>query len=459
MDKMIYHCLSEGDFDKALLLLRASVPGETARRLSELGHTERWALFQRMERSEAFAVFMHMDDEEQANLLETMGMERAKEWAGHLPNYTLSKVYSLLSRGFAEALIDALPAPKREGVRKILKHDVDSVARIMRSDFLAVPGSSTVAQVLERLRGDAALTDDASSVCFITDEAGHYRGYARLAKLLRADADAQVDGLAESRNNRIVPSDDKVEAARMLQRVNLPVLPVVDADDRLVGVVRFDDAMDVIDEETSEDVYKMAGVGSLVHAKELVRSERLTQGGIGYPVRVRLAFLMVTLAGGLMVGGLIDHFEEVLAAVVALAVFIPLVMDMGGNVGTQSTTIFARGLALGHINLDAFFRKHLAREVVVGLVMGVLLGTLAGLIAWWWQGAPNDIPQLGIVVGFSLFFAVTTASLLGFLLPWVMLKIGVDHAPGADPFITTIKDFSGLAVYFLMASWLIGVHL
>lgn len=217
-----------------------------------------------------------------------------------------------------------------------------------------------------------------------------------------------------------------------------------------------DDAMDAIAEDVTDTMMQKAGVADPTHLKDTIRSEKLIAGSIAYPLKVRLAFLMVTLAGGLAVGGLIDRFEDVLAAIVAVAVFIPLVMDMGGNVGTQSTTIFARGLALGHIDLTRF-RRHLAREVRVGLTMAIILGTIGGTVAWAWQGAPNDIPQLGIVVGIALAFSVTFAAFLGFFLPWLLLKIGADHAPGADPFITTIKDFSGLAVYFLLASWLLGI--
>lgn len=306
---------------------------------------------------------------------------------------------------------------------------------------------------------DLPLSDDVVSLLFVTDAEGHYLGYVRLSTLVRSEPGAVVGSIVESRNNRIASTDNKVDAARRLQRTNLPVLPVVDTANRLVGVIRFDDAMDVLEEDTSEDVYKKAGIGDLLHNKDVVRSEKLTSGGIGYSVKVRLAFLMVTLAGGLAVGGVIDFFEDTLAALVALAIFIPLVMDMGGNVGTQSTTIFARGLALGHINLDRFFRTHLIREAMVGLAMGVVIAILAGVIAYFWQGAPNGIPQLGIVVGVALFVSVFTASILGFLLPWLLVKIGVDHAPGADPFITTIKDFTGLAVYFGMAAWLLGVHI
>ena len=131
-------------------------------------------------------------------------------------------------------------------------------------------------------------------------------------------------------------------------------------------------------------------------------------------------------------------------------------MDMGGNVGTQSTTIFARGLALGHINLRRFGQV-LFREGKVGLLMGATLGLAGGTIAYFWQGLPNDVPQLGIAVGISLFAVVLIASILGFLLPYLMVKLGFDHAPGADPFITTIKDFTGLALYFYLVSVLIGV--
>ncbi|WP_018954116.1 magnesium transporter [Thioalkalivibrio sulfidiphilus] len=457
MEQIIFTLLRQGELDKALAIIKHTVPAETARRLAELEPEDRWTLFRRLGAADARAVFLHLDDEEQAGLMESMGLDEAARFAAHLPLYTLARTHALLPRPFARDLLERLPAEKYQGVRAMLGHHEDTVARVMRGEFLAVQGDIRVEEALQALRDNPLLTDDTGSVLFVIDSGGRYQGYVRLSTLLRAPADERVHRIMQPANGRVTTDDDKVEAARLLQRTNLPVLPVVDAQGVMVGILRFDDAMDVLEEDTSEDVYKKAGVGDLIHATEVVRSEKLTAGGIGYPVKVRLLFLMVTLAGGLMVGGLIDHFEETLAAVIALAVFIPLVMDMGGNVGTQSTTIFARGLALGHIHLGQFFRKHLLRELKVGLSMGILIGLLAGTVAWLWQGAPNGIPELGVVVGVALFFAVTTASVLGFLLPWVMLKLGVDHAPGADPFITTIKDFTGLAVYFLMAGWLIGV--
>jgi len=332
----------------------------------------------------------------------------------------------------------------------------EPVSARTRDAYVPAPEQSTVQQALDAVRRSKAPLGQ-SGVVFLLDEQARYKGFVRLSALLRAEPTAKAARLAEGADLAVTGDTDQEVAARKLQLRDVSLLPVVNSQREMVGVLTFDDAMDILEEETSDDIFFKAGIGDVFHSQDHVRSERLTQGPIWYTVKVRMLFLIVTLAGGLIVGGLIDSFEDVLGAVIALAIFIPLVMDMGGNVGTQSSTIFARGFALGHISLSDFWRKSFAREALVGLTMAVVIALIAGTIAYFWQGLPNDIPQLGIVVGVALFTSVLTAACLGFLLPWAMVRIGVDHAPGADPFITTIKDFTGLLVYFLMASWLIGV--
>lgn len=344
--------------------------------------------------------------------------------------------------------------------RKLLKEDINKVphpiSEVMSSNYISIEQHESVDSALATIRL-SPLENKHVSLILVIDNYGRYQGLVRLSRLLRSEATVKVSQLMTGEEDFARYDASSLEGAKLLQRKDLPLLPIIDEQKKLLGVLTFDDAMDVLEQASSDDMYWKAGVGDVTHHNDAVRSEKLTQGAIGYTLKVRLAFLTVTLIGGLLVGGLIDHFEEVLGAILALAIFIPLVMDMGGNVGTQSSTIFARGLALGHIKMDQFFKNHMLRELKVGLAMGLLLSTMAGLIAYYWQGVPNDIPMLGVVVGVALMFSVTTGSLLGFLLPWLMLKIGVDHAPGADPFITTIKDFSGLAVYFLMAAWLLGL--
>lgn len=332
----------------------------------------------------------------------------------------------------------------------------DPISERIRDAFVYVTEGAKVIEAIEAVRRSRVPTGQAACV-FVIDDKGRYKGFARLSALLRADGESTVNDYIDGADLAVAHDMEQEAAARRLQLRDVPLLPVVNAKSEMIGVLTFDDAMDILEQETTDDIMFKAGVGDVFNSDDHIRSEKLTQGPIWYTVRVRILFLMVTLAGGLIVGGLIDQFEDVLGAVIALAIFIPLVMDMGGNVGTQSSTIFARGFALGHVTMQDFWRKSFAREAMVGLVMAVGIALVAGTVAYFWQGVPNDIPQLGIVVGVALFTSVFTAACLGFLMPYVMVKMGIDHAPGADPFITTIKDFTGLLVYFLMASWLIGV--
>ena len=331
------------------------------------------------------------------------------------------------------------------------------VRDVMRDAYLVVREDERAEAILERVR-TSSLDSQMTAVVCVTDGNDRYLGFVRLPDAVRAEPETSAGELASGLDLYVYADEDREQAARLLQLRDLPMLPVLDEHNRLAGVIRFDDAMDILEEEASEDIYKKSGVGSMVRADEVVRSERLTQGSLSYPVGVRLAFLVVALAGGMAVGGVVEHFEGVLEALVALAIFVPVIMDMGGNVGTQSSTIFARGVALGHIRLERFFSYHMVRELAVAVILGAILGLAGGLIAFFWQGLPNEMPMLGPVIGLSLFCAVTLASLLGFLLPWALLKLGLDHAPGADPFITTIKDFTALMIYFSLAAWLLGIE-
>ncbi|ADU31740.1 magnesium transporter [Evansella cellulosilytica] len=185
--------------------------------------------------------------------------------------------------------------------------------------------------------------------------------------------------------------------------------------------------------------------------KEVLKSDVLVNGSIFQIWKVRLPFLIITLIGGMLAGAVVGAFEEALEAIVILAIFIPVIMDMGGNAGTQSSSIFTRAFVLGQITFDTW-KKHLVKEIKVGLSMGAALGVAACAIATMWQG----IFELGVVVGLSLFFTVTIATTLGFLIPYILLKLGFDQAAGSDPFITTIKDVTGLLIYFGLASVLLA---
>jgi magnesium transporter len=422
--------------------------------LRELDGTDRALAFRLLSTVSAAAVYDQLTPAERQDIITDLSGIDARGVLVALPIDDQAELLGELPTEVARALLGQLDVGARDAVGVLLGFSQGSAGRHANPRFVEVSDDADVTEALAAVRLSTLAAEEVTCV-FVVDDAGRYRGLVRLADLIRADGATDVAAIMDTDAPVATTTDDAASAGRVLQRHDLGAMAVVDADERLVGALVFDDAMDAIAADVSDTMLQKAGVADVLALKDRVRSERLIGGPILYPVRVRLLFLMVTLVGGLAVGGLIDSFEDTLGAVIAAAVFIPLVMDMGGNVGTQSTTIFARGLALGHIDLDRF-RSFLFREVRVGMTMAIVLGVMGGTIAWAWQGAPNGIPELGIAVGVALVFSVTFASFLGFALPWVLVKLGADHAPGADPFITTIKDFTGLGVYFLLVSALIG---
>lgn len=435
--------------------LIAIAPEQLAAALPTLDGAEQALVYRLLPKATALYVFELLDRDEQGLLIEAMATPDAVEVIEQLDPDDRVHVLDELPARVAKRLVAALEPATAAGIQTMLNYQPGTVGRILSPDYVWVRRTATAGDALELVRCSDLRAEHLSSV-FVVDEDRRYRGLVRLADLVRVSPEVSVAVMAEAADVVGRATDDAGEAARALQRRDLDALPVVDSEGRLIGALTVDDAMDAIDQDTSAMMYGIVGIAEPGTSNDVLRSERLTAGSIVYSARVRLTFLIVTLIGGLIVGGVIDAFEDTLASVVALAIFIPLVMDMGGNVGTQSTTIFARGYALGHIDTSRMWR-HIAREQRVGLLMASVIGVVGGLAAFAWQGAPNDIPQLGLAVGIALFVSVNLACFLGFFLPYLMTRIGLDHAPGADPFITTIKDFTGLFVYFGLATWVLGI--
>ncbi len=443
------------DLEATKATINALPPTELTELLLNVAPRDRVLLFRLLEKERALQTFELLPVEEEVALIQAMEAPDVIAVLEGLDPDDAARLFEELPASVTKRLLARVNAETRTAVNILLGYPDDSAGRVMNPHYVALPETYRVAETLEFVR-HSELRADQIEMVFVISPDRRYRGYVRLGTLIKADPQATLAELLTPSNGAVKVTDHKRDAALLLTSRDLPAVAVVDREERLVGAITFDDVLDLIQDDASETMYWKAGIGDASHLRDEIYSRKLTQGSIWYPVRIRIMFLLVTMVGGLAVGGLIENFEEVLAAVLAAAIFIPLVMDMGGNVGTQSTTIFARGLALGHIQ-TAQFRKQLAREVSIGVVMGVILGTVGGTIAFLWQGLPNGIPQLGIAVGVSLFMVVALATFLGFTLPWLMLKLGLDHAPGADPFITTIKDFTGLSLYFFLVSILIGV--
>ena len=426
----------------------------------DLSPEEQVIVFRLLAKDRALSVFEDLDTDEQQNLLKSFTDERAIELVNEMAPDDRVRLLDELPASVAKKLIDSLSPEERKITNVLMGYEDETAGRIMTTEFISLRRDMTVEQALEKVSAQAGEKETVYTL-FVTDEAKKLEGVLTLKGLLiargipgstlvKTDGSTLV-GEIMSKNTISVSTDtDQEEVANIMKELDLLAIPVVDFEERIVGIVTIDDAVDILEEEATEDILDQAGFADIT-GSESDRSEILIKGSMWKIWRVRLPFLLITLVAAMLAGAIIEGVQEILESMVVVAFFIPLIMDMGGNVGTQSSTVFARGVVLGHINVKSFIRPF-AKEVFIGLSMGALVGLVAGAIVGVWQG----IPMLGVAVGLSLVATMTLAALLGFLVPFVLIKFNVDQAAGSAPIITSIKDIAGLVIYFLFVSVFLG---
>ncbi|MGF1670208.1 MAG: magnesium transporter [Balneolaceae bacterium] len=455
----IFHALETGNEKEICSEVSTLNPSTIAELISQVSDDRQLQLFQLLEVEEQADVMAFLDADLQLSILLALPLDNSKILIEKMPHDIRVDLLNRLPGEKRKEIMRHLAKKERDDILQLSKFEEGTVGSIMTSDYAIVYPGQTAKEAIEKLRVEAP-DHEMIYYAYVVDMDRRLIGTVSMRALIVSGPDTKISDILSSDVEKVHVNEPKEKASRKLKRLDLLALPVVNDEDKLVGMITFDDAMDAIEEDVSDTMYQKAGVmtgtSSREKARDILFSKKLTQGNILYPVRLRLTFLFITLIGGFLVGSVIDRFEELLSAIIVAAVFIPVIMDMGGNVGTQSTTIFARGLALGHIKIERIW-KHILREMGIGALIGFILGLLAGLGAYFWQGIPNDLPQIGLAVGLSLMIVLPLASFLGFFIPYLLLKMGWDHAPGADPFITTIKDFVGLTLYFTLVSVLIGI--
>ncbi len=435
--------IDDKNLDPVKQYLRSLSPAEIIQGLKEIDHRDLPVVFRLLPKDLATDVFDLMEVSDQSELVESFSSEEAVQLLGALDPDDRVHLLDELPATVAKRLLGQLPKEQREITTRLMGYEDDTVGRIMLPIYVDVKKQMTVSDAIERIRRRKNGGDLTINAVYVTDETRRLEGVVPAGALIAADPTTTIENLIkDTKPAAVTTNDDQEKAARLLQDLDLLELPVLDTENRLVGVLSADDAMDVLREEVTDDMFDKAGLLDLTE-RESDRSRGLLEGSFWHVSKVRIPFLLLTLAGGMMAGAVIEAFEETLEAVVATAIFIPVIMDMGGNVGTQSSTIFTRAVVLGQININRFVRYWL-REVVNGLGIGIILGALGGVVAAVWQG----VPGLGLAVGLALGLTIALAIALGFLVPFVLIKLGFDQAAGSDPILTTIKDITGLLIYF-----------
>ncbi|MDW7738696.1 MAG: magnesium transporter [Bacillota bacterium] len=414
-------------------------PGDLHDLIEELSLEEKVELIRELSDQDAVLIFQEMEDYEQADILRLLDDEDTKNILRNLSSDDAADLIGELTPEEVHDVLELVSDEETIDFGELLKYPEESAGGIMTTEYISLPADIPVEDAIARLREIAPQAETIYYV-YVVDHEGRLIGVLSLRDLI-ASSDGSI--LREIMRRNVISVNagvDQEEVARIVSKYDLLAIPVVDEQDRLLGIITVDDVIDVLEQEATEDIYHLAG------ARE-IEGVDLTKAPVLKVVRLRLPWLLIAMAGGIVSGSVIGAYRNTLEAIVMLAVFIPVIMGMGGNVGTQSSTIFVRGLATGEIDRTEVW-SYFFREIRIGLSMGVICGLLITITALLWQGNP----YLGVVVGISMFVTLSVATLIGTLVPLLLNLAHIDPAITAGPFVTTIKDFTGLLIYFVIAS-------
>lgn len=425
---------------------------ELSELLEEYPPNQQAILFRLLEKDTALEIFELMETAKQTDLLQAFTAEEVAEMMAGIDSSDQVRLLDELPAKVAKELLKSIPPEDREKASILMGFQPGTVGRVMSPFYLRLRQDSTVQEALNRIR---ALKPDQETLLnlWVTDKRRVLEGVVTLPDLVLADPTATIGAIMDEDIISVSADTDQEDAVNILRKFDLVSLPVVDSENRLVGALEHDRALDIMQEEATEDLLETGGVLTLQKREESL-SQRLLHGSLAKVLSARLPFLFITLIGDLVGGLIVSRFEMALTQVLALAFFLPLIMDMSGNVGTQSTTIFSRSLVLGHIRPHEF-RKTLLKETGRGLAIGGIIGVLTAAVATLWQG---DL-MLGLVIGLSLWIALTLSAALGFLVPWALYKMNMDQAAGSGPILTTILDIVALLIYFYLACYFLNLVL
>jgi magnesium transporter len=387
------------------------------------------------------SIFTYLDEETRTQLMPQLSTARLTAIVRHLPTDDAADILGELPQERLAEMLDQLPEALAEQINRLLAYDPQTAGGLMTTHYFAVEDTWTTAEVLEQLRKRSSGLETVFYL-YVVDAEDHLVGVVSLRQLVTAEPQVPIRNLMETDVICVAVDEDQSHIAHLITQYDFLALPVVDYNHRLVGIVTVDDIIDVISEEATEDMLRMAGVNPDAMLEPISRVN----------LRHRLPWLSVSWMGGLFASYVIDANEATLSHMVILAAFFPVILGMGGNVATQSLAVAVRGLATGSIAAGDVLSAIL-KEGRIGLSLGAIYGALLGTVAWFWHGTA----MLGLVVGVAIWCAMSIAAVLGGVLPLLFARIRIDPAVASGPFLTTAIDVIGLAIYLTTARLLLAV--
>ena len=405
---------------------------------------EQEQVFSILKANEQTASFLiELDDTILQNLLQNENPERISALIRKAPVNDQSYILGNLDEYKSQSVIDLLKREEKAEIEELMGYPQDSAGALMTTDIFTLHQDITCGNALKKLQDQ----DDAEMVfyLYLTEDDGRLTGVASLRALATSQSNTKMRDIMIKKVHSVRPETDQEDVAKIVAQYNYLAVPVLDESNKILGIITVDDVVDVIREEATEDFLKMAGAGK---DREILLKSSWENA------KARLPWLFASWIGGIIAANIIGAFEHMLESILALAAFIPIIIGMGGNIGTQSSTIIVRGMATGRVEKGGEL-KVLFKEIRVGIILGLLYGVLLGVFAKL-KFIDSD-PILGIVVGISICASMLLAVSVGSITPLFLRKLDIDPAVATGPFVTTSIDILGVLLYFMIAGLLLNL--
>jgi magnesium transporter len=436
--------LAEGD-DQGLAEVMNELHPATVAEFSEgLSVSETWQLLEHGSIERQAAVFVYFPLDKQAAMARGVGAERMSKLLEAIAPDSRAELLRRLPAAVVESLLPLVAKEERQNIRQMLAYPEHTAGAIMTSDYAWLAADASVGDALALLRRQAPASETIYYI-YVLDGERHLRGFISLRDLVLADPAARVGDLMRPDPISVRVDEDREEVAHRLSKYDFLAIPVVDAENRLVGIVTYDDVIDVVVKEATEDALRMGGVGPLVENYLDLSYLRIWSN--------RAVWLACLFVAELFTFTALAHFEDQIAAVLALSLFVPLCISTGGNSGSQAATLITRAMALGQLK-PADWRRVLKHELVIGIALGLTLGAIGFIRAALTPASVLGVADrwlLAAVISQSVALICLWGTLVGAMLPLGFRRLGIDPGYASSPFVATFVDVTGIVIYFTIA--------
>ncbi len=415
---------------------------EIASLFSRLAATDATLLFRALPRDHAADVFSFLDEDQQQLLLQEMTEQETRTLLAELSPDDRTELFEELPAVTTQRLLNLLAAEDRKEALMLLGYPKESIGRLMSPDFAVIQPEQTVGEAIDSIRKQAPGTETIQ-VCYVVDDSGKLLDDIRLRRLILADPGQKVADLMAGEPVVLNAFDPEGVAVSEMKRTGYFALPVVDGAGKLLGVVTTDDVLDVAVEEATIDIHK----GGAIRPLEM----SLTDANVFMLFARRVPWLLLLVFMNIFSGAGIAHYEDLIEATVALVFFLPLLIDSGGNAGSQAATLVIRSMALGELKIRDYARVFF-KETRVSFALGAAMAVAVAAIGMFRGG-----PEIALVVALSMVVIVFVGSLIGMSLPFIFTKLNMDPATASGPVVTSLADISGVLIYLGIAAAIIGV--